>query len=119
MQLLLPNIEKIEVIAHVLPCKNDLHKVFFFFFFFPPHKSEGQSDFFCECDNDKSEFNRVCILASEFSKKYCMSNCASNVFGASSKATRKQKNWFRSPRAKKFFLFFSKNESQNILVGPK
>lgn len=76
MQLLIPNREKIEVIAHVLPCKKNILIRYFPIFTF--HKLEGQSDFFYGCDNDNSEFNRVCILANEFSRKYCTANCASN-----------------------------------------
>lgn len=41
------------------------------------------------------------------------------VFGVSSKATKKQKIGSEHPEPKSFVLFFSKNESQNILVGQK
>lgn len=117
MQLLLPNTEK-----NGSNCSYSiLQKIIFLRFFFPIfsfHKLKRQSDFFYGCDNDKCEFNRLYILAKKFSRKYRVSNRASNGIWSQQQSHKETKNWFRSSWAKKFFLFFSKKESPNILVGP-
>lgn len=90
------NREKKEALVHVLSCKKIiLIRLFSPIFSF--HKLEGQSHFSCGCDNDKSAFNGVFILANEFSSKYCMSNCASNGVWSQQQSHKEAKNWFRTP----------------------
>lgn len=96
--------------AYVLPWKNYFRSIFFF------NKLDRQSDSPMDAPMINKNLIELTSWLMSFQENVACQTVQVMVFGVSSKATKKQKKMFQVTLRQIFFLFFSKNKSQNILV---